>query len=130
MGKNLNRKKLQMWIACLVILLNALAPSISHALTSIDSKGQWVEICSADGTRYVSLDGSAPVKAPLDSVLHHLEHCPFCGTDGGAPPLQIAPATAFALTSGYDVFPALYYQSHAPLFTWSRANPRAPPTLV
>jgi len=127
MGKLLNRRRLQIWIACFAILLNALAPTIAHALSAVHGSGPAIEICTADGVKYVSLDGSAPLQSPLDAVLHHLEHCPFCVGDASAPPLPPAFVVPLALTGGHAIFPSLYYQAPAPLFAWSQSHPRAPP---
>ena len=124
MGKFLRRKRLQIWIACLAILLNALAPSISHALSAGPSN--MIEICSASGTTWIAVDQATP-DSSTKSPLHHLEHCPFCMThaDTFALPLPLAPS--FAVTGGHELFPALFYHSPSPLFSWSAAKPRGPP---
>jgi hypothetical protein len=91
----------------------------------------FVEVCSIDGTKLVSLTtDKVPDGAPAqDSVLHKAAHCPFCmvHADTWAPPP--APATAFALIGGHDAFPSLFYRSPQPLFAWASANPRAPPVV-
>ncbi|MGB7480947.1 MAG: DUF2946 domain-containing protein, partial [Burkholderiaceae bacterium] len=68
------------WIACLAILLNALAPSLSHALASPAPRAAvWEEICSAHGAATSADD-------PADSIPEHAQaspHCPFCAPHGG-----------------------------------------------
>jgi hypothetical protein len=126
MVKFLRRKRLQVWIACLAILLNALAPSISHALSPVPST--MMEICSAAGTRWVAGE-QATTDASKKSPLDHLEHCPFCMThaDTFALPLPLLPS--FAVAGGHALFPALFYHSPSPLFSWSAAKPRGPPAI-
>ncbi|MET3130780.1 hypothetical protein AAKU55_001038 [Oxalobacteraceae bacterium GrIS 1.11] len=129
MGKYLKRRTLHIWIACLAILLNALAPSISHALAVTGVTSSMLEVCSVDGKKYVSLDQATPEKSPVDSSLHHLQHCPFCMSHAGSFALPTSLNASFAVVGGHDLFPALYYHSPSPLFSWSRAHPRAPPAL-
>jgi hypothetical protein len=145
MGKSSTRR-LQIWIACFAILLNALAPSISHALSRMAGPSNMIEICSASGTRWISGDGagavvaglagaqfSAETPSTLDSTtspLLHLEHCPFCMTHAGTFALPSPSTTLFAVQSGHDLFPALFYHSPSPLFSWSAAHPRAPPAAA
>jgi hypothetical protein len=146
MGKLLGRKRLQIWIACFAILLNALAPSISHALSRMADPARMIEICSASGTRWMSSDAVGTIsstiastvadaqagteQAPADSPLHHLEHCPFCMTHAGTFALPAPSSTLFAVQGGHDLFPSLFYHSPFPLFSWSAAHPRGPPAIV
>ncbi len=123
MGQFLKRKRLQVWIACLAILLNALAPSLSHALMTPGGSSNMMEICSAAGTRWIVADQADD--APAQSPLQHPEHCPFCITHADL--LDLPGAASFAVTGGHDLFPALFYRSPSPLFSWSAAKPRGPP---
>ncbi|MBW3501936.1 DUF2946 domain-containing protein [Janthinobacterium sp. NKUCC08_JDC] len=123
------------WIACFAILLAALAPSISQAVASAkqESGSGWAEICSVAGIRFVQLvqagDGAADEKSG-DKVMQ-MEHCAFCSTHAGSVGLPpTSPVLPLLVASGTAIFPALYYQSPAPLFIWSTAQSRAPPALV
>jgi hypothetical protein len=143
MGKSFGRKRLQIWIACCAILLNALAPSVSHALSRMAGPSQMIEICSASGTRWISGDAVGTSASTIaskvadaqfsaqepstDSPLHHLEHCPFCMTHAGTFALPAPSTSLFAVQGGHDLFPALFYHSPSPLFSWSAAHPRGPP---
>jgi hypothetical protein len=139
MRRFLKRRRLGIWIACFAILMNALAPSISHAMALMNGTASLVEVCTVDGTRYVSTDvaadpdvhvqaASLPGKATVDLV-HDMQHCPFCYTHAASFALPVAFAVPLAITAGHDVFPPLFYQSPKPLFSWSRPHPRGPPSL-
>ncbi|HEV7815056.1 MAG TPA: DUF2946 domain-containing protein, partial [Janthinobacterium sp.] len=88
MAKFLKRRELRMklgiWIACFAILMNMLAPSISHAMAQTNDSASLIEVCTVDGTRYVPAgeadqDTVLPGKATQDLV-QHMQHCPFCCT--------------------------------------------------
>jgi hypothetical protein len=139
MRRFLKRRRLGIWIACFAILMNALAPSISHAMALMNGTASLVEVCTVDGTRYVSADAatdadahgqaaSLPGKATVDLV-HDMQHCPFCHTHAASFALPVAFDAPLAVTAGHDVFPPLFYQSPKPLFSWSRPHPRGPPLL-
>lgn len=115
----------------MAILLNSLAPAISHAMASLQGKdAPWAQICSTSGTKYIPLDLGAVQpdgnKQPQSSAM---EHCAYCISHAGSfavfsdVPLYIAPAR---LT---HVYPALFYRAPSPLFIWAAASPRAPPVL-
>lgn len=122
------------WFACLAILLNSLAPAISHAMASVQGKdAPWTQICSTSGTKFIPLDlGTQDISQGKDKQPQPMamEHCAYCLTHAGSfavftdVPLQFTPVT-LAYT-----YPALFYQSPYPLFTWAAASPRAPPVLL
>jgi hypothetical protein len=132
MGMTLFTRRFAAWIACFAILLAALAPSISQAVANAkqESGSGWAEICSVAGIRFVQVDdGAADGKSGGKAM--QMEHCAFCSTHAGSVGLPPAsPVLPLRLSSGTAIFPALYYQSPAPLFIWSAAQSRAPPSLV
>lgn len=78
---SLLRRPWAVWLAVLMALLGALAPTVSHAVTwSQGGAAPWVEVCTDTGMRWVdshtgqnstdSPDG--PTTAPSGV------HCPFC----------------------------------------------------
>jgi len=94
------------WLAMLLVLFGAVAPTLSHALAAA-SAGQpfGIEVCTSGGSRWVSVghNAGAPEVAGLaastqpDSAngedgspasLAPLVHCPFCllGANPMAPP--------------------------------------------
>ena len=132
MGMTLFTRRFAAWIACFAILLAALAPSISQAVANAkqESGSGWAEICSVAGIRFVQLDdGAADGKSGGKAM--QMEHCAFCSTHAGSVGLPpTSPVLPLLVASGTAIFPALYYQSPSPLFIWSTAQSRAPPTLV
>jgi hypothetical protein len=123
-------RQLQVWIACLAILFGSLAPAMSHALVAANAGVTQLEICTRAGLMTMPVSDTAAKKSPLGHPQDHLKHCPCCLTDEQPfallPPLQLT----FAVIGGHDLFPALFYDAPHPLFSWSAANPRAPPVLA
>lgn len=126
------RKKtatIALWIACLAVLMAALAPSISHALNRSRGGTQAMafEICTAAGM----ISMAAPADTPSLPGKHAMamDDCPFCSMHFdqlGLPP------TAFPLVaadSRASAAPRLFYQSPRPLFAWAPPQSRAPPAM-
>lgn len=136
MGTFFHRSRLSLWIACLAILLNALAPSVSHAIAASKGKApSLIEICSAAGSRFVTVDDAGQPVAPADqdqSDRHHADdaarHCPFCVTHGGGDGLPPAALSVLHPAPGQAAMPRLFYLAPKPLFSWSAASPRGPPS--
>ena len=75
------RRPWAVWLAVLIAVLGAIAPTVSHALMlAAGHIPQGVEICTSQGPRWVaadtmpSPDGPAPTQRPTINV----DHCPFC----------------------------------------------------
>jgi hypothetical protein len=123
-------RTLQVWIAGLAILFGSLAPAISHALAAASPRAARLEICTRAGIMLVPVSDTAARESPLGLMQDHLQHCPCCRAQDGPfallPPLQLT----FAILGGHDLFPALFYEAPHPLFSWSAANPRAPPVTA
>ncbi|APA69004.1 hypothetical protein YQ44_15710 [Janthinobacterium sp. 1_2014MBL_MicDiv] len=132
MGHLLKRKQWHMWFACLAILLNALSPSLSYAFASLhaNANNAAVEICSASGAVYTQADLAPAATSPTDSVLHHIEHCPFCMNHAGSVGLPPPSSSPLAVITGHDRYPALSYEAPQPQFAWLSASPRGPPALA
>lgn len=128
MRKFLKTKLLFIWIACFAMLVNALAPSISYAVTAGSSTpaSPMMEICTMNGVRSVVATAGQPDNkhpAPGDSGAH----CPFClshGVNLGLPPSGMP---VLLVVAGHDFFPPLFYHAPYRLFSWTAANPRGPP---
>ena len=134
MGMTLFTRRFAAWIACFAILLAALAPSISQAVANAkqQSGSGWAEICSVAGIRFVQVveDGTTEDGKSAGKAMQ-MEHCAFCSTHAGSVGLPpTSPVLPLPVAMGTAIFPALYYQSPAPLFIWSTAQSRAPPALV
>lgn len=131
--KKSTTRLLSAWIACFAILLNALAPSVSHAM---NGQKTW-EICLNDGTRlsgYGQLteenfraltDRSKPAPQPAEAM--NMADCAYCLTHAGStglPPVEFA----LLLPEGAGrSHPPLFYQAPRPLEIWVAAHPRGPP---
>ena len=134
MGMTLFTRRLAAWIACFAVLLAALAPSISQAIANAkqQSGSGWAEICSVAGIRFVQVveDGTTEDGKSAGKAMQ-MEHFAFCSTHAGSVGLPpTSPVLPLPVAMGTAIFPALYYQSPAPLFIWSTAQSRAPPALV
>ena len=132
------------WLACCAILLNALAPAVSHALAAAQPRHTW-EICLNDGTTLAGFgeldeatflavtDRANPVPAAIaghamtDAL--PMADCGYClphaGTVGLPPPAGvIVPAAMVAAQR-----PCLYYHAPRPLQAWAGVQPRGPPAI-
>jgi hypothetical protein len=138
------------WLACFAILLNALAPSISHAVALAKGKPRVWEICLNDGSRISGTgeltaadfstltnrsDPQAAAKAQAQAkasqananMAMNMADCGYCMPHAGStglPPSDFTPVLPAAEPS---LRPALFYHSPQPLQVWSTANPRGPP---
>jgi hypothetical protein len=72
------RRPLAVWLALLIALFGAVAPTVSHAvaLQRGDAAG-WTENCTRSGPRWVALNISADSPDGQESA-SAVEHCPFC----------------------------------------------------
>lgn len=62
------------WIGIVAILISSFAPLVSHAFANTSSQDFVQQICTAEGTKTLSVDGSAPQPIKVD----HQQHCPYC----------------------------------------------------
>ncbi len=118
-------RRLTSWTAILAVLLLSFAPLVSQALGP-DQYGAWVEICSANGAKWVKAADGAP---SVPKSAHALEHCPYCSVHVSA--LGMPPSMALPMPDGarFDpprAFVAAPYTLHA----WRSAQPRGPPHLA
>jgi Protein of unknown function (DUF2946) len=113
-------------MAVLALLMAALAPSISHAL-SAGQGDTWTEICTAVGSRWVQADGPSSDPAPASGDVHALEHCPYCSLHANDLAIPAAPAAAAPALAGPDLLPVAFLAAPRTLHAWLSAQPRAPP---
>jgi Protein of unknown function (DUF2946) len=109
------------WLAVLLALFAALAPTVSHAL-ALDHATQSIEICSSTGAQTIPADSPA---GPESTKL--MDHCPFCllQADRVAPPPSPV-ATLFLVQGGQQEDPIAQVFFYVP-DTYSSATPRGPP---
>lgn len=120
------RRPLAVWLALLIALLGAIAPTLSHGLVRAGDV-PLVEICTSLGPRWVALTDAPDSPGEQESELR-IEHCPFClhVTDRVAPPTHVSLHDFGVL--GEAVSPAL---GQVYLFIPQSAlvpPPRGPPT--
>jgi hypothetical protein len=129
------------WMACFAILLNALAPSISHAMAAAERVPATWEICRApgstvrsDGHHALVSVGKLVAELTPALALKHADHqsmamadCAYClphaGAFAGLPPNY----DGLGLTAGSALRPYLFYHAARPLLALTAAPPRGPP---
>lgn len=106
------------------MLAMALLPGVSRAWAMAQG-GDWVEICSAQGSRWVQLDDEdgEPVFKPL------AEPCAACQLQlqAMAPPPQ---ALAWQPLPSWQAAPPLFLLAPRPLAIWQSRLSRGPPALA
>lgn len=117
------------WLAILALVAAALLPTLSRARTAAVAPwaGGWVEVCSAQGTRFVA--AGSPAEDPHDAadrLAHCLAHCASLAAD---PPLPAGETPARAPAAPDASGPAAPAADRPPPGAppHPRARPRAPP---
>lgn len=135
MAKKSILRQVHLWIACLAILMNALAPSISHAVSYAQGKPPVWEICRADGTR-LTIVGDADFarllgeeKQPPASMAMD-EDCDYCLPHAGSFGLPPSVPSGLGDFGNHRLHPFLFYRAPQPLAVWPAARPRGPPATV
>jgi hypothetical protein len=120
------------WIACFAVLLNALAPSISHAMAARSSVPATWELCGADGSISIQAELLADqlIKKVADHKAGMMEDCGYCLPHGGSFALAPPDATGLGLLDGHALRPFLFYHAPRPLLALSAAPPRGPPAFA
>lgn len=127
MHRRAARRRLTAWIAVLAVLLMSLAPTVSHALGRASVEG-WVEVCSAEGSRWVLAEPAGAGGAP-GAVAHLLDHCPCCSSHAPTLGLPFAPGSTALGPDLSDEVPQAFLAAARTLFAWVGARSRAPPLL-
>jgi len=116
--------KLVHWIAAFAILMSALAPTISQAVSiAKDQHGFVMEVCSAQGHQF---SVAIPSPEKTNKPLFKINHCPYCLTHN-----FITPAFNTSLTlkapQSFALLPKLFYQSPKLINVWVTPPSAAPP---
>jgi hypothetical protein len=117
------RRNFAVWLAVLIAVFGALAPTVSHALVwAQGGSSAWTEMCTSTGQRWVRLGPSTidvPQRAEATAIpietdspdapesTFSLDHCPFCllALDRAAPPPHAS--VHFFDVSGADAQPTV-----------------------
>jgi hypothetical protein len=124
------------WIACFAVLMNALAPSISHAMAAMHGVPATWEICRTDGSA-VAVPGQGDLVAAGalskkigEGKLALMADCGYCLPHGGSIALMPSTITGLGLVKGHALRPFLFYRAPQPLLALSAAAPRGPPAFA
>lgn len=107
----------------------ALMPTLSRLWAATQGQGAWVEVCTAQGMRWVSAEeaGTSGTGTPAGPAAG--DHCPYCSL-AHTPVVPAAPlADVLAQPARAHALPALFLHAPRTLFAWASAQPRAPPSL-
>jgi hypothetical protein len=119
------QQKITSWMTVAVILLSALAPSVSHAITSANNDNvTWQQICSSHADSRTS-----PDKAPdQNTVIEQSDHCPFCllHANNWAPPGHSA--LSFMARADKPIRPCNAGWLAPTSADWMSPHSRAPPS--
>ncbi len=112
------------WIAAFAILMSAIAPTISQAVSvTKDGHGFVMEVCTVDGGKIqvnVKTDGQTDTSDPMKS-------CPYC-ISHTAVTAAFNTNLTFQAPQTLALLPQLFYQSPKPLAVWVTPPSAAPPT--
>ena len=125
-GFNKRSSHLINWIAVFAILMSALAPGISQAVSlSQHGQGFSMEICSTAGNKLliqVQIDDGAERASSMQS-------CPYCVAQSAITPAFKTDLT-FQAPQTLALLPKQLYQSPQPLSVWVTPPSAAPPITV
>lgn len=124
-------------IACLAILLNAIAPTLSHAFAADQTEQtSWMQVCTVAGIKLIPLSINDPPTesstqpSSSNNMVMSMEHCAYCFNHAGTWALLTSTETKISIPDLSYQLPPLFYHSPRPLFAWASSNPRAPPALA
>lgn len=127
------RRPATAWIAILALLAMAMLPTFTQAVTHLRGDStNWVEVCTPQGMRLVSLNGmaggeDAPTEqAPLQAAAH-LEHCALCTLLQPLPALPAADVPSLVPALAAHALPWLFLHAPHKLHAWRSTQPRGPP---
>lgn len=122
MRKLVRQQVLCLWLAMLGMLFGALAPTVALAITPAANAPDVMQVCTMAGMKTVPADDTG-TKAPV------VKHCPYCVLHAHVALPPSASGFVCALPILSSAWPPLFHQSATPLFPWTAASPRAPPSL-
>ena len=120
-------RRLWVWLALVAVLATALMPSLARAWVGAQAgpgPSGWVEVCTAQGTRWVPVGQDAEP----GSALAVPDVCDFCPLQAQLLPAPPARASGLLMAPMPEV-PALFGLAPYRLAVWCSANPRGPPAF-
>ena len=111
-------------LALWVMVLGALAPTVSRWLVSVSPERALLELCA--GRAGVGL--ASPLTSPEDGpAMATLDHCPLCTLDQHHPGLPPVAGLPSFVAAPRDEAPTLFLQAPRPLHPWAAVRSRGPP---
>jgi hypothetical protein len=115
------------WLALTALLLAAVAPALAHVFSD-NTRTAWVEVCTAQGAKWVPVAQTATADDERAPVSAHgsIDHCPYC-TLQAAPALLQRDSTAWLGVPAGSLPAERTTQAPIKSLAWPRAQPRGPP---
>ena len=122
---NFHKNRLIHWIVAFAIVMSALAPAASQAV-SLAKHGQGfaMEICAVDGSKL-----QINVQSDEQEVAEQVQPCPYCLAHSAITP-AFNTNLKFGAPQSFAFLPQLFYQSPQPLAAWVSPPSAAPPAKV
>lgn len=117
------------WLAIVAMLGAALLPTLAHAVMAVKGDTQWVEVCSASGSRWVLVTDADLASGQDQSLSMDMAHCPLCCHQNHMPTVPTPQATPVVFALGTHVVPRLWLLAPTPLFAWASRLSRGPPLV-
>lgn len=114
-------RRLSLWLTLVALLMGALAPSLSQAMSGPGPQS-WADICSS------TAPDSGHEPAPADTA-HPFEHCPYCSLHHPTPGLPPSPLRLALPDDLRHEQPLLFLSGPSSQHHWTAASPRGPPAL-
>jgi hypothetical protein len=117
-----SKNQLIHWIAAIAIVMSALAPAVSQAVSLVKGgHGFAMEICSVDGSKMqINVDDEQT------DVVQQSQSCPYCIAHADITPVFNTHLT-FEAPQTLALLPQLFYQSPKLLNVWVTPPSAAPP---
>lgn len=124
-------RRLAAWLAIFAILLNALAPSVSHAIGAQRGDPLLGAVCTSDrsGLALAVLAAASADDEHDGSARAMSSACPFCLTHAGTPAILPSPPALLRAPRLGHAPPRLFLAAPRPLFAWAAVHARGPPIL-
>ncbi len=128
MNLHLHKHRLISWLATLAILLNALVPSVSHAVVAAQGKQvPWEQICSSSGIKF-NISPVAPEKSPAAPTMGSMQDCAYCSIHASSDFIASPIWTYTPLITAQSHIPH-HYQLQRPSLYSTDKQARAPPQM-
>lgn len=130
MQMRFSKSVLWIWIAMSAVLLNALAPAISHAMAKGEGNPAAFELCRADKSKPLPAAFLAMGDEGEKKGMSMGEDCGYCVTHAGSFGLPPSLVSGLPFAAQSQLHPFLFYRAPQPLAAWSASRPRGPPAPV